>query len=102
MPTLTYYVVQGFKQVQGAIVAVEPKIAPGAASAKALAELLALTHVGVIGWSKTGDADLGKGSRRKSYSGPAPSRTNSRPAAGLSNAKPLGSQRGYKQVALWT
>jgi hypothetical protein len=60
MPPLTYYVVQGFKQVEGAIVAVEPKIAPGAASAKALAKILAFTHVGIIAWSKTGSPDIGK------------------------------------------
>jgi len=60
MPVQTYYVVQGFKEQDGAIVAAEPKAAPGEASARALAELLAITHVGVIAWSKTGDPDLGE------------------------------------------
>jgi hypothetical protein len=60
MPLLTYYVVQSFQTVDGAVVALEPKAAPGAASARALAELLAITHVGVIAWSKTGKPDLGE------------------------------------------
>lgn len=60
MPTFTYYVVQAFEERDGATVALEPKAAPGEASARALAKMMAITHVGVIAWSKTGDPDLGQ------------------------------------------
>ena len=48
MPTQTYYVVQAFKEEDGATVAVKPNAAPGEASARALAQMLAVSHVGVI------------------------------------------------------
>ena len=60
MPTQTYYVVQAFKQEDGAIVPVKPNAAPGEASARALAQMLAVSYVGVIAWSRTGDPDLGE------------------------------------------
>ena len=60
MPTRTYYVVQAFKEEDGAAVALKPNAAPGEASARALAQMLAVSHVGVIAWSRTGDSDLGE------------------------------------------
>ena len=60
MPTQTYYFVQAFKEEDGATIAVKPNAAPGEASARALAQVLAITYVGVIAWSRTGDPDLGE------------------------------------------
>ena len=59
MPSHTLYVVQAFEQREDGIVPAEPKACPSAASARALAARLALSHVGVIAWSRTGDPDLG-------------------------------------------
>ena len=60
MPTQTYYFVQAFKEEDGATIAVKPNAAPGEASARALAEVLAITYIGVIAWSRTGNPDLGE------------------------------------------
>jgi len=60
MPTQTYYFVQAFTEEDGATVALKPNAAPGEASARALAQVLAITYVGVIAWSRTGDPDLGE------------------------------------------
>jgi hypothetical protein len=59
MPSHTLHVVQAFEERDGEIVPVEPKACPSAGSARALAARLAQTHVGVIAWSRTGDAELG-------------------------------------------
>ena len=47
MPTQTYYVVQAFKQEDGAIVPVKPNAAPGEASARALAQMLGSVTLGL-------------------------------------------------------
>ena len=60
MPTRTYYFVQAFKEENGAAVALKPNAAPGEASARALAQVLAITYIGVIAWSRTGNPDLGE------------------------------------------
>ena len=60
MPTRTYYFVQAFTEEDGANVALKPNAAPGEASARALAEVLAITYIGVIAWSRTGNPDLGE------------------------------------------
>jgi len=52
--------VQAFKEEDGATVAVKPTAAPGEASARALAKMLAVSHVGVLAWSRRGDPDLGE------------------------------------------
>ena len=48
MPSDTLHVVQAFEKQDAA-----------AASARALAERLSRTHIGVIAWSRTGNSDLG-------------------------------------------
>jgi len=52
--------VQAFTEEDGATVALKPNAAPGEASARALAEVLAITYIGVIAWSRTGNPDLGE------------------------------------------
>ena len=59
MPSHTLHVVQAFEQRDDGVVAVEPKSCPSAGSARALAARLALTHAGVIAWSRTGEPELG-------------------------------------------
>jgi hypothetical protein len=58
MPSHILHVVQAFAQQDAGVVPIEPKACPSAASARALAERLSRTHVGVIAWSRTG-SDLG-------------------------------------------
>jgi hypothetical protein len=59
MASHTLYVVEAFEERDGGVVPAEPKACPSEAAARALADRLALTHVGVIAWSRTGDPDLG-------------------------------------------
>ena len=59
MPSVTIHVVQAFEQHEDGILATEPKSCPSAGSARALVARLARTHVGVIAWSRTGEAELG-------------------------------------------
>jgi hypothetical protein len=60
MPSHTLHIVQAFEEQDGGVVSVRPKVCPSAGSARALAARLALNHVGVIAWSRTGDPDLGE------------------------------------------
>lgn len=59
MAAVTIHVVQAFEQRDDGVMAVEPKSCPSAGSARALAARLALTHAGVIAWSRTGEPELG-------------------------------------------
>jgi hypothetical protein len=59
MSSHTLYVVEAFEEREGGVVPTEPKVCPSEASARELAGRLALTHAGVIAWSRTGDPDLG-------------------------------------------
>ena len=59
MASVTIHVVQAFEQRGDGVMAAEPKSCPSAGAARALAARLALTHAGVIAWSRTGEPELG-------------------------------------------
>ncbi len=56
----TVYIVQAFRAGRGARLIAEPSVAcKSEMTARRTAERLAQTRVGVIAWSRTGDAELG-------------------------------------------
>ena len=60
MPAETLHVVQAFKQTEEGVVALEPKPFQTAAAAKAAAQILSHSHVGVIAWSRAADPAAGE------------------------------------------
>jgi hypothetical protein len=56
----TVYIVQSFRAGRGARLVADPSVAcKSEQTARRTAERLALSRVGVIAWSRTGDAELG-------------------------------------------
>jgi hypothetical protein len=56
----TVYIVQSFRAGRGARLVADPSVAcKSELTARRTAERLANTRVGVIAWSRTGDAELG-------------------------------------------
>jgi hypothetical protein len=56
----TVYIVQSFRAGRGARLVADPSVAcKSESTARRTAERLANTRVGVIAWSRTGDAELG-------------------------------------------
>jgi hypothetical protein len=56
----TVYIVQSFRAGRGARLVADPSVAcKSELTARRTAERLALSRVGVIAWSRTGDAELG-------------------------------------------
>ena len=56
----TVYIVQAFRAGRGARLLADPSVAcKSELAARRTAERLALSRVGVIAWSRTGDAELG-------------------------------------------
>jgi hypothetical protein len=56
----TIYIVQSFRAGRGTRLLTDPAVAcKSAQTARRTAERLAQTRVGVIAWSRTGDAELG-------------------------------------------
>jgi hypothetical protein len=56
----TVYIVQSFRAGRGARLLADPSVAcKSELTARRTAERLAQTRVGVIAWSRTGDAELG-------------------------------------------